>query len=1239
VTTSLKQSEINCVPDFRCLFESSPGLYLVLLPDENFTIVAVSDAYARATMTTREKIAGRPLFEVFPDNPDDPHATGVANLRASLGRVVHNKVPDTMAVQKYDIRRPESEGGGFEERYWSPINSPVLREDGKLSYIIHRVEDVTEFVNLKRKGIEQSALADRLRTEAERMESEIFLRGQELQQTNEKLRLNQDFVSCLIESINDYAIFRLDTTGRVVSWNEGAKRIKGYEAGEIIGENFSKFYTPDAIAAGKPQHTLEIATRDGRFEEEGWRLKKNGARFWANVIVRPLFDANGGLTGYSKVTRDITERKESEDRQQQFLEKLKELDRLKTQFFSNVSHELRTPLSLIIGPAGRVMKEATLSGKSARDLDTILRNARTLLRHVNDLLDISKLDEKRLTPAYSESDLAQTIRSVAGNFDGIARDRNIDFKIETAKPLIAQFDIGMIQRVLLNLLSNAFRFTPDGGRIEIRTDQWNGVVTIEVDDSGPGVPEQFRKVIFERFRQVDGGATRRQGGTGLGLAIAKEFIELHGGQIEVEAAPAGGALFRIVLPLRAPPGTPLKRENELGLPNDHFLSAIGDLHAPGRLPCARTAPAKPAALGSRHKVLVVEDSPDLNRFLVELLGGHYDVESACDGEDGLAKARAFKPDLILTDIMMPKLSGDELLKEVRKDPALQNTLVILLTAKADDLLKLQLLAEGAQDYIVKPFIAEEVVARVENLLSVRRSQELGRIDAVLENALDCVIGADARGLITSWNIQAEKTFGWSRQEAIGRELAETILPPESRPAFTKGLERFGLTGQGPAINHRNEFFAIKKDGSRVPVEVSVTPIPSNRGPLFYGFVRDISERNRFIEELRSAKDQAEAANYAKSAFLANMSHEIRTPLAVILGFSDLLASAKTGAAEKDGFIKIIKRNGELLSTIISDILDFSKIEAGKLDVEYRDIQLSDLLSDIKSVLQIAAGQKGIELKITTAPNVPTFVRTDPQRLKQILLNVGSNAIKFTKQGEVALNVNLIRDENGLPLLAFTVVDTGVGLSEVEMKDLFRPFSQADQSTTRLFGGAGLGLAISRRLAKLLGGDVVLEKSVKGKGSTFTVTIAPGPIARGRIETPAAEPATALAPAPEAKRLDGLHVLIAEDSYENQFLVSRILEMAGAHVDLADDGRMALEKVHHHEYDALVIDLQMPVMDGVEAVMKLRSEGFSKPILALTAHAMREQRELSLKSGFNDHISKPVDPEFLVRRIAECCHLY
>lgn len=374
----------------------------------------------------------------------------------------------------------------------------------------------------------------------------------------------------------------------------------------------------------------------------------------------------------------------------------------------------------------------------------------------------------------------------------------------------------------------------------------------------------------------------------------------------------------------------------------------------------------------------------------------------------------------------------------------------------------------------------------------------------------------------------------------------------------------------------------------------------------------IADRKRQLE-LRDSLNEAIEANRAKSEFLANMSHEIRTPLGAVLGFSELLADNHLPEADRKVYLETIRRNGQLLTALINDILDLAKVEAGRLQIELTETSLNQLLSEVLTSLETRAREKSVRLVLIREPNVPEHIKTDQIRLKQILLNVAGNAIKFTEEGTVTIEVSH-RDE----VLVFRVSDTGIGIKPQQANLLFQSFSQADSSITRRFGGTGLGLVLSKRLAHALGGDLQLVKSKFGVGSVFEFTIAlhrqsdnilPG------SHTPL--------PNLEANELKDVHILLVEDSKDNQFLVSRILAFTGAEVTTADNGEEGVQKALKLQPDLILMDVQMPVLSGIDATMALRGHGYTGPIVALTAHALKGDRELCLQAGYTDYLTKPV----------------
>ncbi|MCW5890480.1 MAG: response regulator [bacterium] len=390
-------------------------------------------------------------------------------------------------------------------------------------------------------------------------------------------------------------------------------------------------------------------------------------------------------------------------------------------------------------------------------------------------------------------------------------------------------------------------------------------------------------------------------------------------------------------------------------------------------------------------------------------------------------------------------------------------------------------------------------------------------------------------------------------------------------------------------------------------------------------------------ELTEARNAALQAAQAKSEFLANMSHEIRTPLTAILGFTNLLADPTLRDAERTAHRDTIRRNGEHLLSVINDILDLSKIEAGKLAVERVPCALPELLRSVSGAMRGRALEKGLGFVVEARGPLPETIRTDSTRLRQILINLLGNAIKFTEAGSVRLVARL--GTGTQPRLCLDVVDTGIGLDPDVLSRLFLPFTQADPSTSRRFGGSGLGLAISRRLARMLGGDLYAS-SAPGRGSTFTAEIDPGPLAavpmvdggRLALDTPAAPPAaTAGAPAHLRAR-----ILLAEDAPDSQRLLRHYLVRAGAQVDVVADGRLAASHALAAPYDLVLMDMQMPEMDGYAATAALRRAGYRGPIVALTAHAMDGDRDKCLAAGCDDFATKPIDPATLLRVAQRYC---
>ncbi len=402
-----------------------------------------------------------------------------------------------------------------------------------------------------------------------------------------------------------------------------------------------------------------------------------------------------------------------------------------------------------------------------------------------------------------------------------------------------------------------------------------------------------------------------------------------------------------------------------------------------------------------------------------------------------------------------------------------------------------------------------------------------------------------------------------------------------------------------------------------------------------------------MEDIAGAREAAEEATRTKSEFLANMSHEIRTPMTAILGFTDVLLESNNlhdASGEQIQAAKIIKSNGEYLLQIINDILDISKIEAGKMTLERISCSPCRLIVEVAALMRVRASAKGLALEIEYDGAMPESIRTDPTRLRQVLVNVIGNAIKFTEVGRVRLVSRLASADNE-PLVQFDVVDTGIGMTEEQVANLYKPFTQADTSTTRKFGGTGLGLTISKRLAMMLGGDIILVETTPGAGAHFRISVATGPLDNVTMIDDPASTTTVIDKPSERKgeseeaRLSGCRILLAEDGPDNQRLIAHMVRKAGATVTIVENGKLGVDvalaaRDQGCPFDVILMDMQMPVMDGYAATRLLRQKGHTGSIIALTAHAMASDREKCLAAGCDDYTSKPIDKRRLIDAIRQ-----
>lgn len=492
--------------------------------------------------------------------------------------------------------------------------------------------------------------------------------------------------------------------------------------------------------------------------------------------------------------------------------------------------------------------------------------------------------------------------------------------------------------------------------------------------------------------------------------------------------------------------------------------------------------------------------------------------------------------------------------------------------------------------------------------------------SISESAQDAIILMDNDGKISYWNRAAEEIFGYTREEALGKELHPFLAPEKYLEAYRERFAKFRETGEGPAIGKTLELEAIKKDGTVFPIELSVSSVNLKGKWCAIGIIRDITERKKAELALMEAKRAAEAAAEAKAKFLANMSHEIRTPMNGIIGMCGLLLDTPLSDEQRE-YAETISKCANSLLTIINDILDFSKIEAGKLDIEIIDFDLRTALEDLNDILAIRAQDKGLEYISMIDPEVPSLLKGDPGRLRQVLTNLISNAIKFTEKGEVKIHVSLENEDEEKATIRFEVTDTGIGIPRDKQDILFEPFTQVDSSSTRRYGGTGLGLSISKHLVELMGGEIGFE-SEEGKGTTFWFTL---PL----LKQPAPQP-------PAMELIEGIatlkdtHILVVDDNPTNRLVLMRLLGSWQCRAEEASNGRMALAMLRsaldkNDPFQIAILDMQMPDMDGLELGRAIRQEpAFDDLILVMLTSLGRRGDAARVKElGFSAYLTKPV----------------
>ncbi len=959
---------------------------------------------------------------------------------------------------------------------------------------------------------------------------------------------------------------------------------------------------------------------------------------------------------------------QAHEAEKQRAEALEAIDRAKTAFFSNVSHEFRTPLTLMLSPLEDALDDTPpLPPLQRQRIELIQRNGLRLLKLVNTLLDFSRIEAGRIQAVYQPTDLATLTAELASVFRAAIEQARLQLVVDCSTlPEAIYVDRELWEKIVFNLISNAFKFTLSG-KITVRLRWHKTLVKLTVEDTGVGIPSAELPRLFERFYRVKDVQGRSFEGSGIGLSLVRELVELHAGTITVTSILDKGSCFTVAIPTGSA-HLPSDKPDGQGVSSDRRLATTGDASAspasqrasdnyaelnisslnvnpyvqealsllPKPLPSEIQSQAvniPPQYLSTTTaRILLADDNADMRDYLERLLSYCYTVETVVDGIAAMDAVRANPPDLVLSDVMMPGMDGFELLRSLRSTPQTQEIPIILLSARAGEESRIEGLEAGADDYLIKPFSARELLARIEatlKLAELRKTAQTLRFQTeIAEASLQSVLSSLRDGFYTldrQWNFtyvndRLLEIADSQRKMIVNKNIWE-LYPDLINTELEHQLRR--------AMKERNscqfEYYYSVWDRW---YENRIYPVPDGLAVL----VADISDR-KYIEREREqllvretlARGKAEELSRLKDEFLAIVSHELRTPLNPILGWSQLLSAGKLDTGQTAKGIAIIERNAKLQAQLIEDLLDVSRILRGKIKLNKTALNLANVINSAIATVELTAQAKSILIVTDFEPNVG--VLGDAQRLQQIVWNLLANAIKFTTEsGKITVKLNRIGRSARIQ-----VIDTGQGIEPEFLPHVFDRFRQADSASTRNFGGLGLGLAIVRNLTELHDGSIAVESPGKDRGATFSVEI---PLESDSAEILSDPPLDNLVP---TKQLQGIRILAVDDEPDSLSLLAFILEQQGAEVTTATSASKAIEALSESAFELLISDIGMPVVNGYELMRQIRA--LESPLanikaIALSAYAADFDRQQAKEAGFQQHIAKPLNVDALVATVSK-----
>jgi PAS domain S-box-containing protein len=920
------------------------------------------------------------------------------------------------------------------------------------------------------------------------------------------------------------------------------------------------------------------------------------------------------------------------EEERQRAEALAALDRAKTIFFSNVSHEFRTPLTLMLGPIQDLLANVSgpLTATQRDEVGILQRNAGRLLKLVNALLDFSRIEAGRAQATYAPADLGAVTRELAGAFRSAIEHAGIRFEVACdaiGEPVFVDRD--MWEKIVLNLLSNALKFT-FSGTIRIELHRRSEAAELSVTDTGTGIPAAELPRVFERFHRVEGAKSRTHEGTGIGLALTHEIVRLHGGTIAVESAVDQGTRFIVRVPFGSA-HLPQDRVVDTPVPASASYTATPFVDEAARwLPepiledgaFPMRSPDGTERRAGRERVLIADDNTDMREYLAQLLRD-WDVTTVSTGLAALEQARLKPPHLIVTDVMMPELDGFGLLRELRADPRTDAIPVLMLSARAGEEARVSGLDAGADDYIIKPFSARELTARVRSLLNLSRARREAELQKqhlrslFMQAPTPIVILRGPQHVVELANQLTCRIWGRTEAEVLNRPLLEGLPELRDQP-FASLLDEVVKSGLPYVGKETAARLDRRGDGTYDTVYLNFVYAPLRgiddqiEGVLVLAF--DVTDEVTARNEMNQLRAAAESANRTKDQFLAILGHELRNPLAPILTALQLmtLRGDRSGLKERT----VIDRQVRHLVRLVDDLLDVSRIARGKIELRHQTIDLAEIVATAVEAASPLLEQRHHHLTIDVPRGL--LLRGDPTRLTQVVVNVLSNAAKYTEpRGAIAIEASKRGGQ-----IELCIRDSGIGISADMVPHVFEMFAQERQALDRSHGGLGLGLTIVKSLIELHHGTIEARSDGVGRGSEFVIRL-PSASAVAPVEsTTGAAGEGGRAPAPTGRR-----ILVVDDNADAARLLADALELVGHETRVAFDGPAALDVAAEFEPDAALLDLGLPLMDGYELAGQIAAAAAGRPrplLVAVTGYGQVSDREKSLAAGFDAHVVKPVD---------------